>query len=1040
MMIEIQESKIVAPFISEMKGHDRLYQTMLLLLTALREKHAKIYACGGIIRDTAIYAIHGYKMTLADFDFVIEGMNLYELDNLLKNFSAQCETVNEVIHVGKSFPVWKMIIHGYAQPVDLALTRTEQSFGDHHRDFYVSHDSVSIKADSQRRDFNINAMYIELLADEKGSIHGKLLDFHGGVKSIRNCEIECVGKAEERFREDPLRMLRAIRFRARMPGFSIALQTASAIRKLAPELFHTISKERIGAELIKAVSADPRGALNELVEFGIHKQIFPECEWDDPKIADRICTRIEFLLNHFDDTFEPSLIFAALLFDLGANEIEAEMSRSLGFSNINDRFFRVPSIEHSARRARLPNIKGITKLCSDTLSIIYFDMLKNQDAELIEIFSRYEQADHLNSFYRACQMAVNLDAVDFLGKLDDYPPSQIDFNRLIRNLGIPNGPHLRDIKLRLRQAEIDGEIDSEADAKILLSRIYLEDTYLIQEHINKLHKFLEPSKTLLKLPTDLTQEIRWLLFTRPVRLINAYRQSNTLCYVLPELTEAEAKVRSTHHHFADNFLNDTLLSLSLLYDEEPNPSPVLILSLLFLDIGKAETMKLKADGAPTYYGHPEKGAEMALTICRRLGIDESISGDVYFIISNHNELIFSSAAKRVKKLLRTVDAGLIEDILFVHKIDQLGKMKIRNGKRVDQGQLKNYHLIRSLLDVWLTEAGEKDFQKNHVFDSLITGADLMEDNELWGPGLPEGRKIGKIKTIIEGLQQKGVIKTEKDALNEAGNHIVLYHLLKDGAEYLEILRERGLLTSVLPELAALTGLDQAGPYHREDAYTHTLNVVKALPPGSSPECILSAIFHDIGKAETQTYDEIKGIHHFYGHENRSVDLFEAIVSRFNWTEELFNVSKVIWMIKNHIKIQMDWTKMDKPERTFIKWFYSDNIPPDYRSDLLTLRIADSAGAVIEDPEIKKEKEELTDCLQELLKKTDEDEQKRAEERRVTERIKAIWNGRIVMEFYNVTGTDVGKLVRAGQTYVQECFKAGKEDIGAIDVYKHLLDT
>lgn len=94
-------------------------------------------------------------------------------------------------------------------------------------------------------------------------------------------------------------------------------------------------------------------------------------------------------------------------------------------------------------------------------------------------------------------------------------------------------------------------------------------------------------------------------------------------------------------------------------------------------------------------------------------------------------------------------------------------------------------------------------------------------------------------------------------------------------------------------MAAPAGLDQLSPYHTEGAYTHTLNVIRALPGVASKECILAAVFHDIGKALTCSIDEEKGAYHFYGHETQSVLLFQRICERFGWSSEDFDFQKTV---------------------------------------------------------------------------------------------------------------------------------------------------
>ena len=126
--------------------------------------------------------------------------------------------------------------------------------------------TASLEEDLKRRDFTINAMAYN---EQTG-----LVDIFGGMRDIEYGIIRCVGNAEERFTEDALRMLRAVRFSAQL-GYRIEEETKQAIRKLAPNL-QLISAERIQAELVKLVTSTHPEYLRTAYETGITKHILPE--------------------------------------------------------------------------------------------------------------------------------------------------------------------------------------------------------------------------------------------------------------------------------------------------------------------------------------------------------------------------------------------------------------------------------------------------------------------------------------------------------------------------------------------------------------------------------------------------------------------------------------------------------------------------------------------------------------------------------------------------------------------------------------------
>ncbi len=104
----------------------------------------------------------------------------------------------------------------------------------------------------------------------------RLVDVFGGMQDLNHHLIRCVGDPEERFSEDALRILRAVRFSAQL-NFPIESATADAIRKLAPNL-QNISAERIQAELVKLLVSPHPERIRDAYELGLTKVILPE--WD----------------------------------------------------------------------------------------------------------------------------------------------------------------------------------------------------------------------------------------------------------------------------------------------------------------------------------------------------------------------------------------------------------------------------------------------------------------------------------------------------------------------------------------------------------------------------------------------------------------------------------------------------------------------------------------------------------------------------------------------------------------------------------------
>ncbi|HEV2437210.1 MAG TPA: CCA tRNA nucleotidyltransferase [Verrucomicrobiae bacterium] len=144
----------------------------------------------------------------------------------------------KTIAVGRKFGV--MIVVEGKQHFQVATFRAEAEYRDGRRPEKVVFSSA--EADAQRRDFTVNGLFFDPIAE-------KLHDWVGGEKDLRAKIIRTIGPPEERFAEDHLRLLRAIRFAAQL-GFEIEPQTFAAVKKLAPKI-ELISAERIRDELIK---------------------------------------------------------------------------------------------------------------------------------------------------------------------------------------------------------------------------------------------------------------------------------------------------------------------------------------------------------------------------------------------------------------------------------------------------------------------------------------------------------------------------------------------------------------------------------------------------------------------------------------------------------------------------------------------------------------------------------------------------------------------------------------------------------------------
>ena len=148
---------------------------------------------------------------------------------------------------------------------EVTTYRVDGTYGDHRRPDYVKF-TGSLREDLSRRDFTINAMAYH---PERG-----LTDYFGGVQDLERGLIRCVGEARERFEEDALRMLRALRFSARL-GFEVEESTWAAVKEKAP-LLANVSRERVEEELNQILLSDHPERMEAVWDTGLMAWCIPD--------------------------------------------------------------------------------------------------------------------------------------------------------------------------------------------------------------------------------------------------------------------------------------------------------------------------------------------------------------------------------------------------------------------------------------------------------------------------------------------------------------------------------------------------------------------------------------------------------------------------------------------------------------------------------------------------------------------------------------------------------------------------------------------
>ena len=217
------------------------------VMRRLREHGFVAYLAGGCVRDRIL------GVEAKDYD-IATNARPEVVQKLFKNSLA----------VGARFGVIVVIVEG--DQFEVATFRADAAYHDGRRPSAVHFGTI--EEDASRRDFTIGGMYFDPSND-------KVIDLIGGVRDLKAGVVRAIGNPDERFAEDRLRMLRAIRFASRL-NFEIEPATFAAIQKVAPAIGE-ISAERIGDEVTSIVTGGNCGrGMDLMVDSGLMAAVIPE--------------------------------------------------------------------------------------------------------------------------------------------------------------------------------------------------------------------------------------------------------------------------------------------------------------------------------------------------------------------------------------------------------------------------------------------------------------------------------------------------------------------------------------------------------------------------------------------------------------------------------------------------------------------------------------------------------------------------------------------------------------------------------------------
>ena len=371
--------------------------------------------------------------------------------------------------VGAHFGV--VLVKETGASVEIATLRTEGPYNDGRRPAHVSLVSDP-KLDAQRRDFTINAMFLDPTAAPPP---GLVLDFFGGQTDLAARLIRCVGSPLARFQEDHLRLLRAVRLAARL-GFTLEPETAAAMRAEAASLAR-IAAERTRDELTRILTQpNPSRGFRLLDETGLLPIVLPEVKAlqgveQPPEFHPEgdVWVHTLLMLEQLPPEPSPTLAWGALLHDIGKPATFTRSDR-IRFNGHVDAGLKI------ARRL-LTRLKFSHDDAAQILALVdnhmRFGDIQRMKESTLKRFLRLPQFDEHLALHRADCLSSHghLDNYDFAReRLNATPPEVLRPARLLTGadlhaLGYPQGPLFREILTAVETAQLDGEIATHDQAR-----------------------------------------------------------------------------------------------------------------------------------------------------------------------------------------------------------------------------------------------------------------------------------------------------------------------------------------------------------------------------------------------------------------------------------------------------------------------------------------------------------------------------------------------------------------------------------------------
>jgi poly(A) polymerase len=427
------------------------------IVLRLKKAGYEAYFVGGCVRDFVLGVIPD------DYDIVTSALP----DQVTAIF-------DRTVAIGAKFGVIAVIVEGH--PYEVATFRSDDIYIDGRRPSQVHFSSP--KEDVFRRDFTVNGLLMD-------PVTGEITDYVNGLTDIRGKMIRTIGDPDQRFQEDHLRMLRAIRFTANL-NFKLDSSTEEAISKNVAEI-KTISAERLSDELSKLLTrGGARRGLELMAQTGILQEILPEVDCmqgveqpprfhPEGDVWQHTLIMLEILSKEKKSNVNPALAWGTLLHDVGK-----PVSRSVDENGVHF-YGHVKLGEDIAdkimQRLKFSRAQRETVLNLIGQHMIFMNVQKMRPARL-KRFLRMPAFDlHLELHRLDCLASHGMldnyefcrDQLQNLAVEELHPPRLLSGDDLIA-LGFAPGKIIGEIISALEDEQMEGRISSPDEAKIFVER------------------------------------------------------------------------------------------------------------------------------------------------------------------------------------------------------------------------------------------------------------------------------------------------------------------------------------------------------------------------------------------------------------------------------------------------------------------------------------------------------------------------------------------------------------------------------------------